>query len=423
MTSDAELLESRSQDQQDQRANSFRPRRLLTTYQYRTYQPTDLSIFSSFDQPYLQFDRATNRFRHLTPEKLGQCKSYRKGNVPGVIIYMIPGNPGLIEFYDRFLLELTNNFDRLGGCEIVCSAHVGHSIRYNSNFDLRFLENFKIFSPNRNPTLADQVEYHTEVVGKILTDGIGDSKKTKLVLIGHSVGGYIASKVLERFPDRVTRMIGLFPTLSNIAHSPKGRRLTPLFSPILLPFINILQIIFNAILPKTLLCHLIIFVYNFANSSPKPTKVDPSIKSKISKSNLMIILDFILNINCVTAVLTMARSEMASILDLDQKFIERFHQKCTLIWTTYGKDEWVAEEEIIKIIEHLDNYIGPDSSTNHVWKRTPKPVRDDSFTLTDPVHRLPYWKRMGEGVTHDYCLEYNEVMAKECTLIIEKSLT
>jgi hypothetical protein len=67
------------------------------------------------------------------------------------------------------------------------------------------LENFKIWnnwSPSistsnlqQSDSLVDQVEYHSQIVGKIINEGIHRPDHTKLIIMGHSVGGYIATKV------------------------------------------------------------------------------------------------------------------------------------------------------------------------------------------------------------------------------------
>ncbi|KAH9470448.1 hypothetical protein Pst134EA_007702 [Puccinia striiformis f. sp. tritici] len=363
-------------------------RKLLTSYRYPGYPPTDLSIRYSFDQPYLRFDSSTNRFCHPSNEELLSSSKSGNGTTPRLIIYMIPGNPGLTEFYDQFLTDLSKSLDGIQGCEIVCSAHLGHSLRHNSNLDFRFLENFKLWKNFKSLTtshhqqstleygtgsLADHVDYHCQVVGQILNNGIGDPSRTKVVTIGHSVGGYIATKVLERYPDQVMHIIGLFPTISHIARSPNGRRLSRLFSPILLPFINMLQIVVCLTLPKIALCWLIKKLY-----SPL--------------------------------------SEMESIRELDTKFIHQFHQKLTLFWTSHQADEWVGETEITEIVDILNPY------NHHSSKESGDEHLSHRGNELRSSNEIPTWRRMDEGIPHAFCLKHNQVMAKECSLLIKNRL-
>ncbi|EFP86631.1 uncharacterized protein PGTG_13013 [Puccinia graminis f. sp. tritici CRL 75-36-700-3] len=474
-----------SDDSKDNQSTASRDtiRKLLTSYRYPGYPPSDLSIHSSFEQPHLTFDRSTNRFScnpsdgaHFQPLN-SPSDSAAKPPITGprILVYMIPGNPGLVEFYDRFLSVLCSSFDAIGGCEAVCCGHLGHSLRHNSNLDLRFLDNFKLWNhlfdsssssdptPNHgrqssreiNPpaagSLADQIEFHCHLVGQILHEGIKDPTHTKLVIMGHSVGGYIATKVLERYPDQVMHIIGLFPTLSHIGRSPNGLRLRPLFSPILLPFLNILQIVFCLTLPKMIICRLITLYYSpisGTRNDHQPVNKNQLMKAKdLSEQNLLIILNFILNINSVTAVLKMARSEMKSICELDRQFIHRFNRQMTLFWASHQADEWVGETEITEIIDLLNLYSEPTHDTpseeNHSRLRPthqpsdleaptsidnqPPPTFEDMVienqSHVSPTEKVPVWKRMKEGIPHAFCLKDNEVMAKECSALIKQRLS
>jgi len=435
-------------------------RRLLTSYQYPGYPPADLTIQSSREQPYLSFDRDTNRFGHAT-----NAGGEAEASPPRIIVYLIPGNPGLVEFYDQFiahLLDCTSSAwtqqQQLAGCEVVCAGHLGHSLRHNSNLDFRFLENFKLWNQFPHPravgsaSLSDQLDYHSQLIANIIHHGIPNPAKTKLIIIGHSVGAYIATKLLERYPTRIAHMIGLFPTISQIGRSPNGRRLRPLFSPIVLPFLNIVQMMFSLIIPKLVICRLIKLVYDPISgggtraklpSSP-PTESDKMRVQKktqqtdaLMEHNLLIMLTFILNINALSAVLKMARSEMQSIRDLDVHFIRRFKNQLTLLWTSPGADEWVGEPEIAEIIRTLNLPAPPESP--HVPQPLfvepaaaasdpPVPSEHLSINCQSSVRpaedaAVPTWKRMEEGVPHAFCLKDNEVMARECSALIEKVLS
>lgn len=135
----------------------------------------------------------------------------------------------------------------------------------------------------------------------------------------------------------------------------------------------------------------------------------------LMEHNLLIMLTFILNINALSAVLKMARSEMQSIRDLDAHFIRRFKNQLTLLWTSHGADEWVGEPEIAEIIRLLNlpesphgpqpllvelaaAASGPPLPSEHLPTDSQSSVR-----LTEDA-TIPTWKRMKEGVPHAFCL-------------------
>ncbi|MDF1683650.1 MAG: alpha/beta fold hydrolase [Legionellaceae bacterium] len=105
-------------------------------------------------------------------------------------IIIIPGNPPASYFYEAWKQEL---------------KHITHHdvlIDYYPSFNhitcsQKYLEKIEDF-------YADQIQNHE-----------------KIILIGHSIGGHIALKLLEKYPEKIDRCVLLFPFL----HSPgiKGK--------------------------------------------------------------------------------------------------------------------------------------------------------------------------------------------------------
>ena len=67
--------------------------------------------------------------------------------------------------------------------------------------------------------LDDQIEHKLAFLAYYILP------KTKVILIGHSVGAYIALEVLKRYHDRskILKCILLFPTIERVDSSPSGR--------------------------------------------------------------------------------------------------------------------------------------------------------------------------------------------------------
>jgi hypothetical protein len=159
-------------------------------------------------------------------------------------IFFISGNPGVIGYYHPFLSLLSKYLDEqkeenpprrpsfqiygcsLGGFEI--DDH--HSTPSNNGIDL---------------DLEDQICFVQAKLAALMGDegnmnGSGNAKSTvdtgtrqKVILIGHSVGAYIAMEILRRHreakPESAFDIIGgtmLFPTVKDIAASPSGQKLT-----------------------------------------------------------------------------------------------------------------------------------------------------------------------------------------------------
>jgi len=89
---------------------------------------------------------------------------------------MIPGNPGLIKFYDSFLDELHRLLNR--EVEITGISHANHFISK---------KNTSVFD------LDSQIDHKISFMLK----EIKQNPNQKYVLIGHSIGCYMILKMIE----------------------------------------------------------------------------------------------------------------------------------------------------------------------------------------------------------------------------------
>lgn len=172
------------------------------------------------------------------PSQLHDRISEKCGNpctAKELLVYFIPGNPGLIEYY-RFFLTLL--LDSLRSKYPDYSIHVtGNSL---SGFEVR----------HGAPQSADgplDLEQQIQYVDRMLTEKVDPTKTTRVVLVGHSVGSYIMLEILRRQNERqkagyghgkgmqIVGAVGLFPTVTEIAKSPSGRKISLLFT--LIPFL------------------------------------------------------------------------------------------------------------------------------------------------------------------------------------------
>lgn len=142
------------------------------------------------------------------------------------LIFHIPGNPGLIPYYQPFLSKLHN---LLVSSSSTASArfHIcGHSLK-----GFEFTNNGQ---PPQSPlSLNDQIEYQEDLLYSHVNSHRQRTGNTpKVILMGHSVGAYILlelirhhGKKIDESQDEDFDLIGgilLFPTITHIAKSPLG---------------------------------------------------------------------------------------------------------------------------------------------------------------------------------------------------------
>lgn len=161
------------------------------------------------------------------------------------LVYMIPGNPGLIEYYREFRDYLATNL-----------ATDSNKVQYVLGG--RSLGGFELSAPTSRPNdatsstspfnLQEQVSFvetQIKAEAKRLRDEHGhpcaSTNPLRIILIGHSIGAYILLEIIARRQAQpnldhggnptdatfdIAGGICLFPTIVDIAKSPSGRKVS-----------------------------------------------------------------------------------------------------------------------------------------------------------------------------------------------------
>ncbi|KAF3395747.1 Uncharacterized protein F1880_006710 [Penicillium rolfsii] len=330
-------------------------------------------------------------------------------------VFFISGNPGLIGYYHPFLSLLGKYLAKtgdpsqtrqssiqiygcsLGGFEVDCEN--SSSSKKAESSTLYDLEDQIVFVHDKLNALMSANSSSVKEVSR-------SSAKRKVILMGHSVGAYIAMEVLRRHREAnpVTEpessssytvdfdIIGgimLFPTVKDITHSPSGQKLTTLLSfiPHLAVVVSFFTRILTTLLPTTVLKALVRLVMQ----NPPPHALDTTIS-------------FLKSPGGVRQALHMAADEMRTITSDkwsdDVWGVAHAREPLTKLFFYFGRnDHWVAEktrDEIIAVrgCEHGDGKMDGDG------KRGPR-----MFVCE-------------EGLPHAFCLKHNDVMARKVASMI-----
>lgn len=147
-----------------------------------------------------------------------------------ILIFFICGNPGLIEYYHAFLLQVRRRLQANG--------HGDNATIYGASHD-----GFEIEANTRRTALHDppySLQEEIEGVKRRLQAktrdlaGTDPEEPLQVVLMGHSVGAYMLMEVLawwqkHKEEQAIFSLVGgvcLFPTVVDIAKSPRGRVLS-----------------------------------------------------------------------------------------------------------------------------------------------------------------------------------------------------
>lgn len=121
----------------------------------------------------------------------------------------IPGNPGIVQYYKEFLTKLHEKHE---SWEILAISHAGMAIE-DPELQSRRATIY---------TLEDQIQHKVEIINQF------SRENRLLVIMGHSVGAYMAQHVImdENLVGKVIKLGLITPTIVDIHLSQKGTRLT-----------------------------------------------------------------------------------------------------------------------------------------------------------------------------------------------------
>ncbi|RMJ23634.1 hypothetical protein PHISP_05484 [Aspergillus sp. HF37] len=310
---------------------------------------------------------------------------------PPVTIFFICGNPGLIGYYHAFLSLLSANLagshedgppfqvygrslggfelDELGGSAARCYYDLEDQIC----FVMRDLDRLMGESQSGNATAPNG--------------------RRKVVLVGHSVGSYIAMEVLRRHRETpgtgagtdfdIAGGVMLFPTVVDIAESPSGRKLTRILS--FIPHLALLASLLAALvtyLPDPILR----FLVGTAMRSPPDEVVDTT-------------LGFLKSRRGVRQAIYMGADEMQTITT------DKWADDIWGIGTASGTGSDASAE---KPAPRLVFYFGQ----NDHWVAAQ--TREDIMALRGRKGSDGGGPRMlvcEDGVPHAFCLRHSGVMA------------
>ncbi|KAL4769936.1 hypothetical protein BDW60DRAFT_93585 [Aspergillus nidulans var. acristatus] len=368
---------------------------------------------------------AESFFHKIPSPGVGSGSSSRSPSSPWPItIYFITGNPGLISYYHVFLSLLSKN---IASSQLAChhGVHiVGHSL---AGFELETaavqnedgrqiydLEEQICFVQRRlrgnmwrlraDPTVS---KHHHDLDPDAATET--ETSKPKVILIGHSVGTYIAMEILRRHRERqstpsddgdvevdfeIAGGIMLFPTVLDIAKSPSGQKLTLLLRiiPQLALMVSLFAWVLTTVLPDVLLRSLVRCVMR----SPPEDAVDATTRFLKSRWG-------------VREALHMAADEMRTITS--DKWSDD-------VWgvsrATHKNDAQLVSKPPTQLIFYFGR--------NDHW--VAEKTREEILAARGGMRagRGPRMVVCEESVPHAFCLRHNEIMARKVADMVQEVL-
>lgn len=152
--------------------------------------------------------------------KLLKCFSEKQTKKSNTVIVIIPGNPGLVDFFEHMAVELSE----LTCLPVMGISHTGHLFTDNS------------YDSWDSIGLADQIAHKIKFLEEHLqTDAdlaerIDKEVPLNIVLVGHSIGCYVILEVLgairKDLKSKIKKCFLLFPAVERMSETPNGKKLT-----------------------------------------------------------------------------------------------------------------------------------------------------------------------------------------------------
>ncbi|KAF2368339.1 Lipid droplet-associated hydrolase [Trinorchestia longiramus] len=277
------------------------------------------------------------------------------------ITLIIPGNPGVVTYYEQFMVEL---YEKLHESSAVWAiSHTCHTINY----------------PTSNSTVNREVEHKVKFIRAHVPRGC------RLRLIGHSIGCQMILKALDQLTGidagdqpaddfEISQCYMLFPTIERMRDSPRGQTLWPVLAYCrwLPPFMSsCLSILPNFIQEK----FAGLFLFDGSGVPLLPS----------------VVASFVTNIrpDIVRNMLDLAHDELETVVNLDVEAVSRHKSKLVFYYGT--SDLWCPlqyKEELVKRVPGVVVYVCQRNISHAFVVRMAKEMAVELTSVIQEVEEL-----------------------------------
>lgn len=344
-------------------------------------------------------------------------------SAPRVVLLFIPGNPGVASYYMDFLHSIyTSTRLNQRGIEIVAVSHRGHARLDDLATNTA---QAKSHASMRYGSLCDQVQHKLAVLDAIHEQYNAEQHNTDVVIVGHSIGAWIATQVVKARPKHVQALHLLFPTLAWIGSTPNARRISLLCHALTMRLLCVALFLLS-LLP---VC-VVVWMVSLITRQP--------VRAALATAHLLTTRGAVRN------ALHMATDEFATVQQLDaptieaiDTFTEQPRAYLRSYWAPRDTDGWAPEwirtqvESALRLHHvHLPRSLQLDTPHTLVPPRslslqpitslaipnpnpTPVPQSTQSQSQTHPHHPLPNRSstHCKLAIPHAFCLHHSHHLA------------
>lgn len=152
-------------------------------------------------------------------------------------IFFLPGNPGLIEYYSRFLSLIHSTLNYASATTHFHVAGISYS---GFEIEIGSPESSSLSRCSRPLNISEQVDYSLTQLSEYIKHSTTTAPETqtklkpRVILIGHSFGAFVIAEMMKRIFTSTGHLteqlktfdvvgnIHLFPPIPDLARSPRG---------------------------------------------------------------------------------------------------------------------------------------------------------------------------------------------------------
>ncbi|KAK0667404.1 hypothetical protein QBC41DRAFT_254158 [Cercophora samala] len=305
------------------------------------------------------------------------------------LIFFITGNPGLASYYTPFLTHLRHLLNSLESNSNTAYHIYSRNLLGFSDLDHSPPFGTPIPSPSQTVTQPFTLEDQIQSLTSTLLSLNSPTPFSSIILIGHSVGAYMATEIFHRnhlspSPSLpLTSGILLFPTLTHIARSPSGQKLSFIAAtPLLNSYAHVAAKAIVNILPTYLLSSIL----------SRIMKMPPHAASTT--------LSFLQSRDGIWQAIHMGKDEMSTITE------EKWSQD---LWQlSHDTTQQNGGEKFYFYFAKKDHWVADEVRDAFIARRKEDGRGRTRATICE------------EGLPHAFCIHHSETVAEKVGMWIEE---
>lgn len=276
------------------------------------------------------------------------------------VIVIIPGNPGVIEFYEKFAIELNETT----GYDVIGLSHTGHL--FDDRIHRHYWKPSDVYGQ-----INDKVKFIENYFMCTDNDRKNNGEPPEIFFIGHSFGCYCTLEILsllnKEVKSQVKQAFLMFPMIERMSETPSGKNLNVVTK--FLMWLVLLTTYLITFLPRFVSAFLVKMLW--ANRIP-------DLHNDLDK----VVVDMSQTFSCSHGCFHLGRNELQIVKNLNTNAISQNYELLTFYYGTI--DRWAPVDfyhDMKYYVDELHTQAGKKASHRRVKLDECQPPLEHGFVI------------------------------------------